>query len=162
MSVPAATLNPWRRLRDRSGRPWSLEAQIAVAVFGALLLFSLASFVYLTETSYATWASDRIKEQQQETEILEWQEAELLREIADLTSPAVLAPRVEALGYRPPKETIFITPDNNRPVPADNQSLIMPSTETTEGLAESQEQLAGWLEENVFGPVAQWRRIMTR
>jgi hypothetical protein len=152
MTAPSTTFTPWRRLRDRSGRPWSLEAQVASSVLGALLLISVFSLVYLGQASYAASASDRIKEQQKEKQHLEWQRAESQRRIAELTAPGVLETRARALGYGPAKETIFIDVSTNRPSALQDQNATEVSGSVspfpagmTDWWAELQQRVGTWL-----------------
>jgi cell division protein FtsB len=133
-----------------------------MSVLAALLLFSLASLVYLGQASYAASASDRIKEQQTEKQRLEWERAELQRQIAELTVPAALEARAQALGYGPAQETLFVN-TTARPSPSVSgpTTPIPPSAAShpatgADWWTEFQRRLAAWLDQGSAAIAQLW------
>lgn len=109
MATNRTTLPQFFPLRPRiEGVGFAVDARLLGLMVAGLIVFSLASVLYLSQASYVTTTSRRIQELDKKLQDLQHLKARRMQELAEMTAPARLDDRVKALGYGPPKRMVYV------------------------------------------------------
>lgn len=96
-------------LRPRiEGAGVAFDARLLGLVIAGMIVFSLASILYLSQASYVTSTSYRIQELEKELQVLQRIKARRMQELTEATAPARLEARAIALGFGPPRRTVYV------------------------------------------------------
>jgi len=103
------TLPQFFPLQSRvKGIGFAIDTRLLGLVVAGLVVFSLASGLYLSQASYVTTTSHRIQALDKQLQDLQHIKARRMQELAEMTAPARLDDRAKALGYGPPKRVVYV------------------------------------------------------
>ncbi|OGO41759.1 MAG: hypothetical protein A2Z04_08250 [Chloroflexi bacterium RBG_16_57_9] len=146
MATNRTTLPQFFPLHPRvEGVGFAVDTRLLGLMVAGLVVFSLASVLYLSQASYVTTTSRRIQTLDKQLQDLQHIKARRMQELAEMTAPARLDDRARALGYGPPKRMVYVNIGTGVVGPqAQGSAVVNPEQQRTTERADFVTRLKMW------------------